>query len=120
MHSYGFTHNDTRCAFWIGGDVKEGEGMKLWTKIFNDPRWKSGQTEVIGMFDQMGETDPAYIKMLMEVVAANKPKKFGVVIFDYLSLEAAHLGASFLRENKIPSRVFTDLDDLFHWMENGG
>lgn len=118
MHSYGFTHNDTRCVFWVGGDVKRGEGMELWIKIFNDTRWKPGKTEVIGMLDQMGEIDLDYIKMLMEVVAVNRPKKLGVVIFDDLSLEAAHMGTSFLREKNIPSRVFTDLDELFHWMEN--
>jgi hypothetical protein len=118
LYSYGFTHNNTRCAFWVGGDVKEGDGMELWTKIFNDSRWKPGQTEVIGMLDQMVDTDPFYVKMMMDVVASNKPKKLGVVIFDYLSLEAAHQGASFLRDMNIPSRVFTDLDELFHWMEN--
>ena len=92
--------------------------MEMWTKIFNDPRWKPGQTEVTGMLDQMADIDPSYIKMMMEVVAANKPKKMGVVIFDYLSLEAAHQGTSFLRDMDIPSRVFTDLDELFHWMDN--
>ena len=118
MYSYGFTHNNTRCAFWVGGNVKAGDGMKLWTKIFNDPRWKPGETEVIGMLDQMVDTDPAYIKMMMEVVALNKPNKLGVVVFDYLSLEAAQQGASFLRDMGIPSRVFSDLDKLFQWLEN--
>ena len=71
------------------------------------------------MLDQMVDIDPSYIKMMMEVVAANKPTKLGIVIFDYLSLEAAHQGASFLRDMDIPSRVFTDLDELYHWMDNG-
>ena len=118
MYSYGFTHNDTRCAFWVGGVVKKGEGMEMWTKIFNDPRWKPGQTEVIGMLDHLAETDSKYISDMMKLIALNEPKKLGVAIFDYLSLDAAQQGASFLRDLSIPSKVFNDLDELFHWMEN--
>jgi hypothetical protein len=68
-------------------------------------RYAGSNAEVTGMLDQMADIDPSYIKMMMEVVAANKPKKMGVVIFDYLSLEAAHQGTSFLRDMDIPSRV---------------
>jgi hypothetical protein len=119
MYSYGFTHNNTRCVFWVGGDVKKGEGIEMWTKIFNDPRWKPEQTEVIGMLDHMVDTNPFYIEKMMDLVATNKPKRVGVVIFDPLSLEAAHQGTSFLRDRRIPSRVFPDLDELFRWMEQG-
>ena len=65
MYSYGFTYNNTRCVFWVGGDVKKGEGMEMWTKIFNDPRWKPEQTEVIGMLDHMVDTNPFYIERMM-------------------------------------------------------
>ena len=117
MYSYGFTHNNTRCVFWVGGNVVKGEGMEMWSKIFNDPRWKPGQTEVIGMLDHMIDTDSKYINDMMKLIALNKPKKLGLVIFDYLSLDAAHQGASFLRDSRIPSKVFDNLDDLFRWLE---
>jgi hypothetical protein len=91
--------------------------MEMWTKIFNDPRWKPGQTEVIGMLDHMIDTDSKYINDMMKLIALNKPKKLGLVIFDYLSLDAAQQGASFLRDSRIPSKVFDNLDDLFRWLE---
>jgi hypothetical protein len=91
--------------------------MEMWTKIFNNPRWKPGETEVIGMLDHMVDSDPIYINDMMKLIAFNKPKKLGLVIFDNLSLETAQQGASFLRDMRIPSKVFGDLDELFRWLE---
>ena len=90
----------------------------MWTNIFNDTRWKPGKTEVLGMFDHLAETNSKYISDMMKLIALNEPKKLGVAIFDYLSLDAAQQGASFLRDLGISSKVFDDLDELFHWMEN--
>ena len=116
MLKYGFTGN--QCIIHIIGWTTAEETIETLKELFASPRWKPGKMDIVGMTTQEKiEWDVLKIKKVVDTIALGKPRNLAIVAWTEEGKVNAETVIPLLEMYGTSAKYFSDLQELFDWLE---